>query len=202
MICLRLGIGLLIGCLVAGCSTPQLPQERHSACTATLVSSAAVPSALRAVMDACKNNPQLFARALGRLNGLPPPAGGPKISLQSTHDSGLKARVRFEIDVFFNSLETYPPDIAFEKLATLIERINTTQTIESVDVTGSSDVNEAGFPGLQTDSGRASFLRAYLVAAGVAAERISVRTRPPQGADTAERRARNRVAAVVVNLQR
>jgi hypothetical protein len=202
MICLRLGITLLVGCLVIGCTAPQLPQERLSACTATRVSSASLPSELRAVMDACENNPELFARALAKLNGLKPPAGGPKISLQPTRDSVPKTRVRLEIDVFFNSLETYPPDIAFEKLATLIERINTTRTIESIEVTGSSDVNEASFLGLEADNRRASFLRAYLVGAGVPVERISVRTRPPQGTDTVEGRAKNRVAAVVVNLQR
>lgn len=111
-------------------------------------------------------------------------------------------RATLEMDVFFNFLESYPPDIAFEKLGTLIERMGTGFAIERIQVTGSFSPDEREASRFDVARSRSLLVRDYLVAAGVAADKISLTARSPNQANTPEGRARDRVAEVRVVMWR
>ena len=108
-------------------------------------------------------------------------------------------RVKFEVDVFFDVLLAYPPDIAFDKLDDLIARMNTTFRIESVRIVSSQDGNERDLSSFQLARKRAAFLQRYFLAAGVpTAVPVELSERAAKQPDTPEGRARDRVAEITV----
>lgn len=186
--------------MLAACSAP-VPSPRAD-CSVDRVQSAESATEVRGLATRCGDNVVVYGQALSKLNRLPPPAGGPQLRLRPAVATAHAQRATLEMDVFFNFLESYPPDIAFEKLATLVERMGTGFAIERVQVTGSFDPEERAASSFDVARYRSLFLRDYLVAAGVGADKIAVTARAPNKPNTPEGRARDRVAEVHVVLWR
>ncbi len=170
--------------------------EEANKCSLALVDAAHDAGSLRQVSKQCALNSELHAQAVSKLNELPPKLFR-KLTLQQVAGVAEADRLRYEIEVFFNFLEAYPPDIAFEKLDQLIGKLNEMSRIESISVVGSVDPVEARFVDYDTALKRAEFVKRYFAAAG-ATVAIDVSTRSATHQDTPEGRSRDRTAAVVV----
>lgn len=159
-------------------------------------------SAIRTIVARCSFGTALHTKALQRLNEVQPRPFR-RISLQSSPPVAGAERAQYALDVFFNLLEAYPPDIAFEKLAQLIDKINGGFQVESIQIVGSRDGGEVEYPDPSLALKRADFVKRYLMAAGLAPDvPIALSTREPRLSNTPEQRAGDRVAEVVVKLWR
>lgn len=174
-----------------------------SVCSAAYADSLVAAQDFRNVMDMCDIGSDGFARALYHLNALPPPSSGPRISLQPSVTGGGESQAILEADIFFNWLETYPPEAGLTRLANLVASINRGYLLGEIQITASMDETEGRLSSLQIAHRRAEFVRSYFAAAGAPAADIVVFTKAPgQRGDTAERRARDRVASIKVTTIR
>jgi len=151
----------------------------------------------------CDIETEGYARAWNRLNAFPLPDNLPVVSLQTELKAARAIRATYEADVFFDWLEAYPIDIAFVKLAELVQKTNTGYFIEQVQIIGSADPMEQRLSTLQLAARRADLLKRYFVAVGVDAGRLAISTRGPTHEDTPIGRARDRSVAlrVVIRVQ-
>lgn len=188
--------------VIVAVATSTALAQTASVCSAAHADSAATAEHYRNVKDMCDLETDGYARALYRLNTLPPPDGVPQLSLM-TRVEGLQVfRVVLEADVFFNWLEAYPIEIGLRKLEELVARLNAGFAIERVEVVGSMDPVESELPSIRVAERRVDFLRKYFIAAGVEPARVVVATRNPTHANTPEGRARDRSAALRVVMLR
>jgi hypothetical protein len=171
-------------------------------CTAERADSATTLAQLRELKSLCDIRTDAYARAWQRINSFPLPENLPTLSMQTELKGAKEFRVTYEGDVFFNWLEAYPLDVAFTKLADLVQKVSTGYYVEQVQVIASADPTELSLASLKIDVQRAEFLRRYLLAVGFDAGRISVSTRPPTHENTTMGRAYDRSALVRVVMRR
>src|SRR3954452_19307675 len=134
----RVLISIAVLATAGGCS---VVPPRGEVCTNAVIESTNDALALRSVASKCSSSTEIYASAISKLNNLPPPSVR-KISLSPIVPLAEAERARFEVDVFFNVLEAYPPDVAFERLDELLRRSNTTFRLESIRVVGAQDRSE------------------------------------------------------------
>jgi len=122
--------------------------------------------------------------------------------LQAAPDPKDSQPAELRADVFFNFLEAYPPDIAFEKLDDLIRRVNEGYAIRSIHVIGSEDPNEVGPGSTKLSTLRVEFIRRFFSASGLKSDVLIVSERGPIQPNTLMGRARDRVAEITVEFDR
>lgn len=171
-------------------------------CTLSQVSAAHDAASLRVIMENCEDRTEVLAQAALKLNELPiPPVR--KLSMAPVVPGAEFERVRLEADVFFRVLEAYPVPEAFTKLDELVQRMNTGTRVETIRVVGGQDLNERQLPSFKLAAQRAEFVRRYFQAAGWPVDApVVVMARAPQQPDTPLGRARDRSAAVSVDVLR
>ena len=184
---------------IGACSTTSTQED---VCTDAAVATASDARSIRAITANCLSNTEVYARANLKLNNLPPPLVR-SISLSPVVPLSESERVRFEVDVFFNLLEAYPPDIAFEKLDDLLRKTDGTFKIESIRIVGAQDGFELGLPSFGLARKRADFLKKFFAAAALpGGVSVALAERGPKQPDTPEGRARDRVAEVTIVVLR
>lgn len=194
-------LGTLLA-LIAASSFAQAPLRAPAnagVCDRVHAEVAQTATELQSVMDRCDWDSEAFVLALRKLNRLPPPAGLQPVALKQYVDGRRIFRTTYEIDVFFDLLQSYPHPLAFAKLAQLIEKMGTGYEVSRIEITGYADPNEHDeLADMALDSRRADFMRQYFMAVGVPAARIVVSTGMPRHDNNAQGRARDRSAAVRV----
>lgn len=136
-------------------------------CTPGVLAQSNDPAKLRAISQDCASTPGAPAAALLKLNNLPPP-NSPKVRLQPPVPAQKSLNVAFAADVFFNPLESYPRPADVEKLASLVDHINTTYAVRSMSLGGSADPDERKLlPGDNVARKRAEFVLRYFQTAGL-----------------------------------
>lgn len=136
-------------------------------CEASAVEGASDANALRALATACSDNNQIWTLVKQKLISLPYPTP-PKLNFTPLNSNSKLESATYELDVFFEPFEAYPPEIAFEKLNQLIHRIGLSSVVESIEI-------EAGADSIEIETGiggniasmRAFRIREYLVSSGV-----------------------------------
>jgi len=169
-------------------------------CTPDDLDRASTPDLARALSLRCVDTPSIRFKALDKLNAMPLPADIPVFAEKSL-GAGSIERASFAANVFFDLDVAYPIPIGLNKLAELVERISGIGVIDSITISSSENAMEQG---ASTDVAmlRTDFVRRYLVAAGIDADRIHGAQQNPDHADTAEGRARDRCARVQVFMHR
>jgi hypothetical protein len=136
-------------------------------CTPGALARSNDPAKLRAISQDCASTPGAPAAALLKLNNLPPPTS-PKVRLQPPVPMQNTENALFAADVFFNPLESYPRPADIEKLASLVDHINTTYAVRSISLGGSADPDERKLlPGDNVARKRAEYVLRYFQAAGL-----------------------------------
>lgn len=171
-----------------------------ASCNASRVDSTSAAWELRDIKSSCGSETAAHAAAEQRLNNLEIPLQDIPQVIQRHQIAGAPAsRVVYEADVFFYFFEAYPPDIGLQKLADLVDRINTGFATERIEVIGFTDPVENSE---SLANQRADFLRRYFIAAGLEPNLITIRVGKPRHENTLEGRARDRSASLrVVMLQ-
>jgi outer membrane protein OmpA-like peptidoglycan-associated protein len=188
-----------ISVLLVGCADTAL---QSTTCTRAEILAATSADHLKSLTSRCVNDLDLYFLAHERRNNLAPTPSQP-FALQAVAPLGESERVTYELDVFFYFLDALPADIATEKLNDLIRRLNTTYKVESVQVIGSQDPDEADVRSLQVAKTRAENVKRYLLAAGLAPNTlVSLSIREAKQSSNAEGRARDRIAEVKVSALR
>lgn len=119
--------------------------------------------------------------------------------LQSAAPLGESEQVVFEMDVYFNQLEAYPPDTGVEKIDLFIARLNTAYSIRSVRLIGSGDRLESALESFQLARNRADFVKRYFLAAGMQSDvPVEILESYSKQTDTAEGRAAVRSVSIKV----
>ena len=173
----------ILAAAMSGCSTPAPP----ASCGDPLLAQAKSARDLRAIKDRCPQDLDAQAKALARLNALPPSPVRSAAPGQA-NVPGQMERVTWELDSFFYVLEGYPPEEALAKLEDLVGRISATHKVEAVSVIGRREAAEPA----SLAQARAEFIRDYLARAGIPVALITVSTTPPADAATPEARALSR----------
>jgi hypothetical protein len=186
---------LLLALASAACVT-----RAQGGCTPDDLDRATTPELARALSMRCENTPSIRFRALDKLNAMPLPADIPAFAEKSLGTGSIE-RASFAMDVFFGLDEAYPIPIGLDKLAELVERIGGIGVIDAITISSSENAMEQG---ASTDVAvlRTDFVRRYLVAAGIDANRIHGMQQNPDHADTTEGRARDRCARIQVFMHR
>lgn len=136
-------------------------------CTPGVLAQSNDPAKLRAISRDCTRTTGAPGAALLKLNNLPPPKS-PKVRLQPPAPMQNSQHVSFAADVFFNPLESYPRPVDIERLASLVDHINTTYEVRSMSLGGSADPDERKLlPGDNVARKRAEFVLRYFQAAGL-----------------------------------
>jgi hypothetical protein len=136
-------------------------------CTPGALARSNDPAKLRAISQDCASTPGAPAAALLKLNNLPPPTS-PKVRLHPPVPMQNTENALFAADVFFNPLESYPRPADIEKLASLVDHINTTYAVRSISLGGSADPDERKLlPGDNVARKRAEYVLRYFRAAGL-----------------------------------
>jgi len=157
---------LSIASIMSACTTVA-PDDLPDSCTPNALSRANDPAKLRAIAQDCTDRPGATAAALLKLNNLPPQKS-PKLRLQPPVPIQDSENVTFAADVFFNPLESYPRSANLDKLASLVDLMNTTYAVRSIALGGSADPDERMLlPGDNIARKRAEFVLQYLRAAGL-----------------------------------
>ena len=189
---------LLAALAASGCQQTPL----NHAWSSKNIQSLSEPKALRAVANQCGEITDAYVEAKERLNSLPPPRPS-RLQLRNHALGAATEKVMYEADVFFDLLESYPPDVAFKKLEELLSKMNGTYEVISVEVTGYTDVNEVDLKSFDLARRRAQFVAAYFKAAGLQESTyVLAKTALPRHPDTPEGRARDRSASVAVIARR
>lgn len=197
----RIRCGALVAlALLAACAAPPMPNDASN-CSESALADAATPGSLRTLVELCSSS-RVAALALRKLNALAPSPLG-RLSLRQPSSSATAERVVLEVDLYFNPLESYPPDAALEKLESLLARVNQGYSIESLRIVGGGESAQEGGAAADLARRRADFVRAFLVRAGLP-ETVSIQATAdtPSAAVDAEGRARARVASVQVAVLR
>lgn len=182
----------------AGCQ--QTPPNH--ACSSQNIQRLTSAADLRAIAERCVSIIDAYAEAKERLNSLPPPQPS-RLQLTAHLSGAVTEMVAYEADVFFDLLESYPPDLAFQKLEELLSRLKAAHEVISVEVTGYVDMNEVEFRSFDLARKRALFVANYFKAAGLQADVLmTIKTASPRHPDTLEGRARDRSASVLVLARR
>ena len=164
--------GTLLLVLIAGCTAPSIPLGSN--CFTDSAEFTQSPLTLQDLAIDCAGSNVVYAYIVAKLNSLPPPKA-PKLILKPSVPCAQAEIFRFEMDVFFNVDQSYPPDIAFAKL----------NELES----SSFDLREA----------RSEFVLRYLLSAELpTAATTKILLLNPKQSNTPEGNARDRVVEITV----
>lgn len=189
---------LVMSLSFAGCQ--QAPPSH--ACSSQNIQRLTSANDLRAVAERCAALIDAYAEAKERLNSLPPPQPS-WLQLKAHAPGAASEKVAYEADVFFDLLESHPPDLALQKLEELLSRLRATHEVISVEITGHVDVNEVELRSFDLARKRALFVAKYFKAAGLQPDvLLTIKTASPRHPDTLEGRARDRSASVLVVARR
>lgn len=185
---------LLAGLAFAACANATVEEPPAAGiCSKSAVDHTNSAGALRNLVDNCKRQTDVALSALTKLNALPLPVERiTKLQPEPSHSqkkaegassaATTVAHASYEVAVYFGTGESFPPEEGLAAMAQLIERVNTSGgRVKSVAIVGMVDAAEAGTAMARPLArGRAEILHRYLVAAGVAKERIqaAIKTRP------------------------
>ncbi|MGA0569395.1 TonB family protein [Variovorax sp. VNK109] len=172
------------------------PVSSSEACSSTQITRFDRASDLRKLARNCSDQAGTM-RVLRHLNGREPPKAT-SITLQPASDLLHSVRSSYDMDVFFNSFEAYPPDEAFEKLDALFTKLASTYRIEKLSMVGSADVFEKNARAGDLASQRIDFLRRYLAGAGISPDHVSQRIEVVNSADTTDGRAQDRSVRIKI----
>jgi hypothetical protein len=178
-----------------------LDLTQSSACDERYAAMAQSARDLQDLIDRCIGTEPVFSKAILKLNLLPPPPVRPVAFKAAPSGAGVEA-VRYEADVFFNYMQTYPPEIAFSKLDDLLRLVDQSVAIRSVSVLGSADPIETQEGLAPLAQQRAEFIKHLLLSAGIPAEKLFASVRSPRFPDTPEGRARDRSVGIAIELVR
>jgi outer membrane protein OmpA-like peptidoglycan-associated protein len=185
-----------LGAISACQQTPKKPPMHI--CSSKSIQSLKKPEELRAVAIECSAIIEAYAEAKARLNRLPPPQP-PQVQLQAHAPGAVTEKVMYEADVFFDVFESYPPEIAFQKLEDMLAKLNRTYEVIGVEVTGYADENEFDLKSFDLARRRAQFVADYFKASGLQPYvHFSVKTAQPRHPNTLEGRARDRSVALAI----
>jgi len=189
---------LLLTAFVSGSSLAAEPSNVSTVeCTVATAKEATTAEVLMKIARSCEGDE--WATAIARLFHFPLPEP-PHLAFSPPVPAELAEQVTYELDVFYNLLQPYPPPEAFEKLNTLIDRLSKTFTLASISITGMVDRVEVRMEiASQLATARARRVQQYLLAAGAVPQSlIQVAVAEPIQPDSLEGRARDRVAKVKV----
>jgi TonB family protein len=160
-------------------------------CSPSAVLQAPTIDDLRKIRLACSDDvPSLLA--LIRINAWPLPK---PVQLTLQPPSDREETVVTEADFFFNLEEAYLPEAGFVRMARLIQTLNRSSRILTIELTGMADITEVGAANVRNlGILRAENIKQYLLAAGLPAHQVVlsvIESFPGRGNDP-ESRAKDR----------
>ncbi len=189
-------VGTLLLVLITGCTAPSIPSGSN--CSSDSAKLTQSPLTLQDLAIDCAGSNVVYAYIVAKLNSLPPPKA-PKLILKPSVPSAQAEIFRFEMDVFFNVDQSYPPDIAFAKLNELIDRLGIGFDITSIEVKGNKNLNELESSSFDLREARSEFVLRYLLSAELpTAATTKILLLNPKQPNTPEGNARDRVVEITV----